>query len=297
MNVHLPSLRAIQTFEAAARHLSLTRAAEELNVTPGAVSRQIRTLEDLFGAALFERQHRGVRLTHFGSSYYQGISHHFAEVRKLTEKMMSRPSRPSLHLICSQSFAIRWLMPRLPEFHRLHPQFDVTLATSATPLDIRASGADIAIRLDPGPPRDTVSYPLVSMPLMPVCSPAYLREIGEVRQVSDLERATLLNSLVRPGDWQSWLEMMGASAMPRREMSLENSALTYQAAVEGLGFALAQTPLIRSEMERGLLVAPIPVALENHLTFYLIFPRNAPRTEVIRSFEVWVTAQVAEFLP
>ncbi|SDN41977.1 LysR family transcriptional regulator, glycine cleavage system transcriptional activator [Ensifer sp. YR511] len=175
MTKHLPSLRAIQTFEAAARHLSFTQAADELHVTPGAISRQIRALEDLFGQPLFERIHRGVNLTSFGIKYFNGISHHFSELRKLTEATIPQETSASLHILCSQTFAIRWLMPRLPDFHRRYPQFDVTLTTSSKPLDFATCNADVAIRLGQGDWKDTISYPLVTMPLMPVCSPSYRR--------------------------------------------------------------------------------------------------------------------------
>ncbi|MBD9597308.1 LysR family transcriptional regulator [Ensifer sp. ENS05] len=291
MTKHLPSLRAIQTFEAAARHLSFTHAADELHVTPGAISRQIRALEELFGQPLFERIHRGVNLTTFGNKYFTGISHHFSELRKLTEAMIPRQISPSLHILCSQTFAIRWLMPRLPDFHRRYPQFDVTLTTSSKPLDFSSCNADVAVRLGQGDWKDTVSYPLVTMPLTPVCSPSYPGTIGGFTSVQDFRRATILNSLARPDDWNSWLQAAGFEGQVGREMGFENSALTYQAAIEGMGFALAQLPLVEAELARGDLIAPYPFTLDNHITFYLIFPAGAPRNDMLKSFETWIISK------
>lgn len=273
----LPPLNALLTFEVVARTGSVRAAAGEMLVTPGAVSRQVRLLEDHFGTALFGRQGRGLTLTPVGRAYYERVSTHFDGLRRATALLHSSSGRSVLRVRSYTTFATRWLIPRLSHFQLGHPQIEVRLSTESGWSE--ADDFDAAIRLGDGDWPGCDATPLVANILTPVCSPA---RMPLARQgLSFLDRETILLVRARPDDWALWCEAAGIDmSRLKRRREFESSALAYKAAAEGRGVALAQLALVDEEVRCGALVTPTTVTLDRgRHTYYLVFdPRSQKRT-------------------
>lgn len=224
----LPPLNAIRAFEAAARHLSVTLAADELSVTPGAVSRQIKSLESTLGLQLLKRSHRQIALTSYGSEYYRAITQALDALRNATRKLKRRSHRKQLKIRAYTTFAMRWLIPRLSSFHQAHPEIEVLLKASLEPVDFRKEDIDAAIRLGDGHWANANCYRLVSNVLAPVASPDLLASGPRLKRPADLAQHTLLHSIARLDDWMFWLESAGVDARfdARAGMTYESSAMS-----------------------------------------------------------------------
>jgi LysR family glycine cleavage system transcriptional activator len=290
----LPPLNAVRAFEAAARHLSITLAAEELHVTPGAVSRQIKTLEDALGVPLFTRGHRQVSLTRQGQDYYRAVTRAIEVLREATRKLQRRRQRKQLKIRAYTTFAMRWLIPRLSGFHAAHPDIEVLLKASLEPVDFRKEDIDGAIRLGDGHWPGSHTVRLVDNVLVPVASPALLKSGPKLKRPADLARHTLLHSSARPDDWGHWLEAAGVGEQvdARAGMTYESSAMSYAAAVEGQGVAIAQRFLIEKDLQDGRLVMPFKQAVDmgDH-TYYLLTPAHREETASMKTFRLWLLEQ------
>lgn len=299
MPTTLPPLNAIRAFEAAARHESFALAADELHVTPGAISRQIKTLEVVLGMQLFARTNRQVRLTSESRTYFDAVTDALHRLDAATQGLLiSRADRP-LRIMCSMSFAMRWLLPRLPAFHARHPHIRISLLTTPPrgAADVEAQGADVQIRLGLGHATvDHASHLLFHSELVPVCSPRLLQEGPPLQTVADLRRHTLLHSELAPDAWARWLDATGAPAMdPKRATRFENSDLAHQAAIEGLGVALGERALISKDLQSGLLVLPLGLVCCRADAYYLFHQQPLERTGHLHRFRDWLVgeAQVA----
>lgn len=293
----LPPLNAIRAFEAAARHMSVTLAAQELFVTPGAVSRQIKALEDSLGVLLFKRTHREIRLTRQGADYYRAVTKALDALRDATRRLKKRRASKQLKVLAYTTFAMRWLIPRLSGFHAAHPEVEVLIKASLEPVDFRKDDVDGAIRLGDGNWPGAKSYRLVSNLLVPVVSPALLKSGPKLRKPSDLRHYTLLHSMARADDWACWLEAAGGAGAvdPRAGMSYESSAMAYAAAVEGQGVAIAQKFLVEADLAAGKLVAPFRKELDmGDYTYYLLVPAHREEGEHMRTFRDWMLEQFRE---
>src|SRR5262245_55138352 len=202
----LPPLNAIRAFEAAARHMSITLAADELHVTPGAVSRQIKALEDVLSLRLFERGHREITLTRQGAEYHRAVTRALDALREATRRLKRGRQRKQLKIRAYTTFAMRWLIPRLSGFHAAHPGIEVLLKASLEPVDFRKEDIDGAIRLGDGQWPGVRTHRLVANILAPVASPRLLKAGPRLKRPADLAHHTLLHSIARPDDWASWLE-------------------------------------------------------------------------------------------
>ncbi|RDK05736.1 LysR substrate-binding domain-containing protein [Cupriavidus lacunae] len=287
----LPPLNPTRAFEATGRLLSVSKAADELCVTPAAVSRQVRALETFLGVSLFERIRGGLELTPAGARYLSDLMPLFSALRESTEGVMAgAPGRSNVLRIRSPAtFAVRWLIPRLASFHRLHQDIDVQLTTGSAPLDFRREDIDAGIQLGDGDWPETHSQRLIPNELIPVAAPSRARRKGW-----KLERETLLHSLARPEDWTLWLKFAGFStANTNRGMRYETSLLAYQAAVEGHGVAIAQKALVLKELEEGSLVAPFDMTLDRggH-TYYFAWPSHRPESKSLKAFRQWLAKVV-----
>ena len=290
----LPPLNAIRAFEAAARHLSITLAAEELNVTPGAVSRQIKGLEDALGLQLLRRGHRQIALTRQGSDYYRAVTRALETLREATRRLKRRGQRQPLKIRAYTTFAMRWLIPRLSGFHAAHPGIEVLLKASLDPVDFRKEDIDGAIRLGDGHWTGAHSYRLVDNILAPVASPVLLKAGARLRRPADLAQHTLLHSIARPDDWARWLEAAGAADKvdARAGMTYESSAMAYAAAVEGQGIAMAQLFLVEKDLADGRLALPFRKTVDmDDYTYYLLTPAHREETAHMRSFRLWLLEQ------
>jgi LysR family glycine cleavage system transcriptional activator len=290
----LPPLNALRAFEAAGRHGSFTLAAEELHVTPGAISRQIALLEGILGVQLFTRGHREVRLTPDSLHYLAALTDAMRRMDAATTRLQAaREARP-LRIMCSANLATRWLFPRLRDFHAQFPGRHVLLVTSLTAASTAfdSDSTDILIRAGSGDwPATLVAHRLFGSELTPVCAPSLLRQGRGLREPADLRRQTLLVSEIRPEGWGRWLAMVGLP--PLEEFTVqrfESSALAYEAAAEGLGVAMGERQLVEDDLRKGRLVAPWPVSQPQPESFYLIHQRRGESLPQLREFRDWILA-------
>jgi LysR family glycine cleavage system transcriptional activator len=277
----------MRAFEAAGRHLSLSRAAIELNVTQSAVSRQVRLLEEHLGVRLFERLPRSLLLTPKGSQYLEELTDAFALLEEATNRIRERRSAEILRLRVFSTFALRWLIPRLGDFALEYPEIEVQLMTLSPnkPIDLAHDDADAWIRTGFGDWPGMRSDWLVPNQLVPVCAPA-LR--AQLTHLADLQRLTLLHSYARPDDWRKWLSVADADSIDStRGIKFENSGLMYQAAVDGLGVAIAQAVLVRRDLESGSLVVPFPIVIPAERTYYLVSPLRSEARRLV-AFREWI---------
>lgn len=288
----LPPLNAVRAFEAVGRRGSVKHAAEELCVTPGAISRQLGLLEEHLGIALFKRSHRQVTLTHSGTLYLQSVSDALQRLSDATDEIKSTKGRDPLHIWCPMTFGLRWLVPRLPAFRAAQPDRDVVFTTSLGPIDFSARTTDVAIRIGQGSWPGCASHRLIDIELTPVCSPALLDRLGPMTRPSDLRRATLLQSAARPGYWRQWLEAAGASDIdPDRGITFESVSLAYQMAMNGAGVALGQLALVEDDLRTGRLVAPFAQRTHSGDAFYLIYPNRLIGDPFVGMFRDWVVGE------
>lgn len=292
----LPPLNAIRAFEAAARHMSVTLAADELNVTPGAVSRQIKSLEEVLGLQLLTRGHRQIALTRQGNDYYRAVSLALEALRDATRKVQRRRQRKQLKIRSYTTFAMRWLIPRLSGFHAAHPDIEVLLKASLEPVDFRKEDIDAAIRLGDGNWPGTHCYRLVDNILAPVASPALLKAGPKLKRPADLKHHTLLHSIARPDDWRYWLEAVKVDRLldAHTGMTYESSAMSYAAAIEGQGIAMAQMFLVAKDLAEGRLVLPFPQKVDmGDFTYYLLTPGHRGESPHMTTFRIWLLDQFA----
>ncbi|WP_043837349.1 LysR substrate-binding domain-containing protein [Muricoccus aerilatus] len=288
----LPPLNAIRAFEAAGRHSSFSLAAQELHVTPGAVSRQIALLEATLGVPLFVRANREVRLTADGLQYLAGLTDALRRIDTSTRRLMeARQGRP-LRVMCSANLATRWLFPQLRDFHAHFPNRHVLLVTSLTSAEAAFDfdQTDILIRAGTGSwPSDLVGHWLFGSELTPVCAPRLLRQEQGLREPADLRRQTLLISNLRPEGWDSWLSTAGLPDLSNFTVQrFESSVLAYEAAAEGLGVAIGEKLLVEDDLRKGRLVAPWPISQCQPENFYLIHQQQAESLPQLREFRDWI---------
>ncbi|HJS05771.1 MAG TPA: transcriptional regulator GcvA [Variovorax sp.] len=296
----LPPLNAIRAFEAAARHMSITLAADELSVTPGAVSRQIKSLEETLGLQLLKRGHRQIALTRQGADYYRAVARAIESLRDATRRLKRRSQRKQLKIRAYTTFAMRWLIPRLSGFHAAHPDVEVLLKASLEPVDFRKEDIDGAIRLGDGNWPGTHSYRLLDNVLAPVASPELLKKGPKLKRPADLAHYTLLHTIARPDDWAFWLEAAGGAGRldPRAGMTYESSAMSYAAAIEGQGVAMAQLFLVEKDLEEGRLVMPFGKTLDmGDFTYYLLTPGHRDEPAHMTTFRLWMMEQFRKAQP
>lgn len=289
-----PSLNALRAFEASARNLSFTEAARELNVTQGAVSRHVAALEVELGAKLFVRHHRAIQLTPKGDAYFRALRDAFERIRDATTSVFGASASPTLRVKLPPTFAIRWIVPRLARLHALDRTLDVQITTSHGTADFDREEIDVAIHSGEAPPPGLVSVRLIGETLTPVCSPDLVKRGRALRKPADLAQHTLLCSLHRPRDWPTWLEAANVVGVDGNSgLKFENSSLAYQAAIDRLGVAMAQTALVADDIASGRLVAPFRLRVPTRGAYFLIYPSRSRGLDKIRRFESWLRKEVA----
>ncbi|MEC9345856.1 MAG: transcriptional regulator GcvA [Pseudomonadota bacterium] len=288
MSRRLPPLNAVRAFEAAARHLSFTRAASELHVTPAAISHQVKGLEDWFGVRLFERRNREILMTEAGQLLLPGVRDALDLLETAAQRISSRPDGTEIRITCMPSFAAKWLVPRLSRFRARHPEIDVLLSTEERLVDLEVEPFDLGIRSGRG------NYPRLSVhrlfddAVFPVCSPALINGDPPLRKLEDLAHHTLLHDDY-PVGWAEWLAAAGVSGVdPRKGPMFDNSAMLLQAAAEGLGVAMARHALAYADLLAGRLVRPFPMTLGSELAYYLVHQPGALRRTSVKAFQSWL---------
>ncbi len=292
--VTLPPLGTLRVFEAAARHLSFQQAAEELHVTPSAVSHQIKALEDFLGKPLFTRAKRRVTLTPEGRKYLLPIQQALDDIRAATARFRETQDSRLLTISVAPSLASGWLVPRLSVFQMKHPDIEVRITTSTQTVDLRkALDIDIGIRFGDGQWPGLRAHRLLDMQLVPVCSPELLEQHGPIKKPSDLAGLTLLHALPRLGDWRSWFASAGARDVdPDRGPKFQDTPLAINAAVNGLGVAIADRQLVQAELDSGRLVAPFDITVPSTIGYYLVYRNNQHNDPRIKAFRDWALSEV-----
>lgn len=289
----LPSLNGLRAFEAAARHLSFTKAAEELNVTQTAISHQIKRLEEELGLRLFVRQNRTLTLTAEARDYLPGIRAAFQDLRLATERLKRKDNANMLIVTTIASFAAKWLMPRLSKFQQQHPDIDVRVTSSTELADFSRDGVDVGIRYGHGRWPGLRSDWLMADELFPVCSPALLKGDHPIRRPEDLVHHTLLyTSHDMEDDWRLWLTAAGVRTeiLKQPGLTFDMIFMTVQAAIDGLGVAIGRTAFVESDLAAGRLVAPFDIKLPVDAGFYLVCPEAAADAPKIVAFRDWLIA-------
>jgi len=291
MASRLPSLNGLRAFEAAARHLSFTRAASELNVTQTAISHQIKRLEDELGIRLFVRQNRSLALTPQARDYLPLVRAAFDDLRMATERLTRRDNAKVLTVSTIASLAAKWLLPRLTTFQEAHPGIDVRITTSTGLVDFRKDDVDAAIRYGRGHWPGVRAEWLMADELFPVCSPALLQGDKPLRCPEDLAHHTLLQaSGGYDDDWRLWLTAAGLPVEMSRQgrLSFDLSLMTVQAAIDGLGVAIGRTAYVQDDIAKGRLVVPFKMALPTDAGFYLVTPEGRSDQPKLKAFRQWL---------
>ena len=314
MSYRLPPLNALRAFEAAARHLSFKRAAEELAVTPTAISHQIRGLEDYLGFALFLRRTRAIELSNDGRAMLPKVREGLECFAAAIERTRRHAAGGRLLVASPPAFATRWLIRHLPGFTRLHPEVQLhmsaTLQTIDPPdagsvspfaeIDVRADESEIAIRFGhgryPGCRVDRLFAPAYT----PVCSPRLADTAHPLTTIADLAHHTLLHDdtipeLMDRPSWSEWLTQAGATGAidPNAGPHFSDPGLVLSAAIDGLGIALASTPLVDAEIEAGRLIAPFDIVIERPQAYFLVSPEASAERPPVRAFRAWLLTEAA----
>lgn len=294
MATRLPPLNALRAFEASARQLSFTRAAEELFVTQAAISHQIKSLEEFLGIKLFMRKNRSLLLTEEGQSYYLDIKDIFTSIHEATERLLARGAKGAITVSLQPSFAIQWLVPRLNAFNSMNPDIDVRIKAVDQPDSSLTEDVDVAIYHGRGRWPNVHAEKLHTEYLVPVCSPLLLEGKQPVASVGDLTHHTLLHDSSRR-DWKRWFREAGIRGVNVNHGPIfSHSAMVVQAAVYGQGIALAQSVLAKPEIDAGRLVIPISHRLESKNAFYIVCRENQVDVGKISAFREWVLDTVEQ---
>jgi LysR family glycine cleavage system transcriptional activator len=293
----LPPLTAIRYFEAAARHLSFTKAAEELHVTHSAISHQIKALEEWLGVPLFRRMNRAVMLTDAGQAYVRPVREAFERLGEASRILRAREQGGTLTVSVMPSFAAKWLVPRLGGFRAAHPEIDVRISASEKLVDFNREDVDVAIRFGRGQWPGLRSELLMADELFPVCSPKLLEGPLPLREPADLIRHTLLHDYDwRENVWIRWLADAGVKVESlHHALSFNHSNLMLQAAVDGLGVALTLAPLAGDDLAAGRLVRPFATVLNTGHGHFLVMPEASAERPKVAAFRNWIMDEVRRY--
>ncbi|WP_157231054.1 transcriptional regulator GcvA [Kiloniella laminariae] len=290
MQRQLPPLNALKAFEAAARHLNFTEAAEELHVTQGAISRQIKTLEEHFQGPLFQRHHRHLTLTDDGKKLLPVLNEIFDRIQAISEEIRGRSEDLTIKVL--PSFAIRWLIPRLPKFQEAFPEINVRLTTAWHTVAFDREHFDAGIvhstkmRLG-GPLHKTIITPEW---MTPACSPNLLNRETGLQNTNDLKSLTLLHCGHESDEWIQWCkEAKTTEINPRSGQVFDLMDTALRAAASGFGVALADLMMISDELESGQLVTPFPDIASLIGVYYLICPPGKANKPALKHFRKWLT--------
>jgi LysR family glycine cleavage system transcriptional activator len=284
----LPPLNWLRAFEAAARHLSFTHAAHELNLTQAAISKQVKLLEQHLRQQLFVRLPRSLALTKSGDAYLPKVRDAFERLNLGTQEVFGRQRSPVLTVRCAVSFAVNWLAPRLPDFLAKHPEAKIRLVSSVWSDSNDENRFDFDIQYGTGKWRNADCYRLTNETLVPLCAPS-LR--GALQTPGDLRAHNLLHVIGYQDGWATWLNAAGISNIdPGGGLQCDTSLVAFELAHQGGGVALGRSSLIDKELQSGRLIAPFELVVPVEEAFYLIMPAHGPLTPDENLFTEWLTS-------
>jgi LysR family glycine cleavage system transcriptional activator len=297
MRRRLPPLTALRAFEAAARRLSFARAAEELNVTPAAISHQVKALEEWLGVPLFYRHNAALRLTPSGIRYLQAVSDGFDRLSRSTEELMVGDAHDTLSIVVPPTVASRWLVPRLNRFRDRHPEIQARVTIGAPPVDFTQYNFDIAVAFGGEATPNLKRQPWLSYDIVAVCSPALLRK-GALSSPEDLVRHLLLHDealkIQDRIDWKAWLDLIGGVTFDTdRGVHFSQATHAYQMAVDGHGVALAKDALIAIDLAEGRLVKLFDHSVSSDLAYDIVYPEAMAASTKVIGFRDWLLEEAA----
>jgi len=292
-----PPLNSLRAFEASARHLSFTKAADELNVTPAAISHQVKALEESIGVSLFKRLTRALKLTKSGREALPVLTEGFDLLSDGAALLKGAPENEVFTITTAPSFAAKWLVPRLDEFQSLNPEIKVRIDATIELVDMRRDGIQVAIRYGSGDYPGHSAERLFEEEMFPVCSPKLLSGPHPLEKPEDLVHHTLLHAghpLDKPSypDWRMWLTSAGVTNVDWNkgpEFSLLNMAV--QTAVDGYGVALANTSIVKDDLASGALVRPFELKLPTDFSYFLVIPSETIDQPAVSAFREWLLAE------
>ncbi len=290
----LPPLNALRAFEAAARHLSFTKAAEELHVTPGAVSQQVKALEEYLGTTLFQRLNRALTLTEEAEACLPALREGFAKLAEATAMLTAHEAQNRLTVSAAPSFASKWLVPRLGQFQQHHPDIDIWVSADMELVDFARDGVDLAIRYGGGDYPGMWVEKLLTESVFPVCSPDLLSGPDALNTPADLARVTLLHDNSPEHDescpdWPMWLKAANVSGVDgSRGLRFNQSSLVLEAAIGGRGVALAKSTLAAADLAAGRLARPFDITFPIDFAYYLVCPPSKAHLPKVKAFVTWI---------
>jgi len=292
----LPPLNALRAFEAAARHLNFSRAADELSVTPGAVSQQIQNLEDYIGAALFKRTPKGLLLTDAAQIALPALREAFDRLAEAASMLTAAVDGRRLTVSVAPSFAAKWLVPRLGKFEAVHPQVDVWVSAGMELVDFGSGEIDVAIRYGGGRYPGLEVQKLMAETVLVVAAPELLAQTP-LDELTDLSKHILLHDGSPDADdscpdWTMWLAARGVKGVDgSRGPRFNQSSLVIEAAVGGRGIALAKRALAQADLDAGRLIAPFQIATAVDFAYYVVHPKAKGRLPQVKAFVAWLINQ------
>jgi LysR family glycine cleavage system transcriptional activator len=295
----LPALDLLVGFESAARHLSFTKAGEELFLTQSAVSRQIKELEDQLGVVLFQRRHRALALTEAGHQFYAAAAQALSTMRTATDRLRAQAGKKALSVTTTHSFAALWLIPRLAGFTRDHPGVDVRITAETRVQDLERDGLDLALRHGPASLAGPNAMRLFGEKVFPVCSPKLLKK-RPLEKPQDLKNHVLLQYDDPDGrhpwlHWKTWLEVERiADLKPAGTLSFSGYEQIIPAAIAGHGVALGRSPLVKDLMRSGELVAPFKSSADPARAYFAILSKNAAGRPEVNAFVEWLKEEAGK---
>jgi LysR family glycine cleavage system transcriptional activator len=298
---HIPGLQSLKAFDASARHLNFTRAAEELHVTPAAVSHQIKELEEALGVPLFQRTSRHMQLTRQGQILKPAISDALEGLTRALQRIRQSDNPMRVQVTASPSIAAKWLVPRLDRFLDSVPGADVRIDVSSDPLDFDREDIDVAIRFGDGVYPGLNVEKLFHDTLFPVCSPELLKGAKRLREPRDLLQFTLIHmeweaqGAVWP-NWRMWMQAAGVKDFnDSRGLHFSQTSLAIQAAIDGHGVALGDSTLVGDDLAAGRLVKPFELSLRSpaQFAYHLITRRDTAERPMTKAFRNWILAEAA----
>lgn len=299
MRIRLPPLNSLRAFDASARHRSFTRAAQELNVTPAAISHQIKGLEETLGARLFRRTRGTLMLTEEGQRLLPGIRKGFTAFNEAMENFSLYHQTGPLNVALTPSFASKWLIPRIEHFNARFPEIDIRVTTTMELIDYEREGVDIGVRFGRGGYSDLVVETLLTSEVTPVCSPDLLAGEKPLETPHDIANHTLLHDDspllddTHP-DWAMWLRAAKVTNVdPSHGLRFDNASTCISAAVEGVGIALARTALIDGDLAAGRLVRLFELSLPSAFGYYVAYPKRSEKLPKVMAFRDWLFEEVA----
>lgn len=293
----LPPLNSLRAFESAARHLSYTQAADELNVTQTAISHQVRGLEDWLGMRLFQREGRRVVLTEAGQRLFPAVRDGLDTMNRTVANLTDPNRHRRLTVTTYDSFAAAWLVPKLRFFREQYPDIDIRVATTDTIVDLARADIDVAIRTGYGHWQGMHSECLMREDMSPVCSPRLLEAGPPLTKPEDLRHHTLLHDTMEIG-WSNWLRAANVDCVdPTRGPHFEHSYLVLQAAINGEGVALGRTALMAEDLRSGRLIQPFTLSLPLSYAYYFVCLPQALERQRVTAFRDWLVTETEKSGP